>query len=789
MNFYDFEEIKSVGDCVALAENLGASVDRTGRCAAVWRGGDGPNVAVSRDEWYDHKAKVGGGIIDLCAVAKFGGDIQQAQNYLGEWLKLTPKMQTKKLAWASQRYDELIGKGYQEAKRYSYTDLDGNLVHFVARLEHPTLEKEFLQGTPNGWGLRDTTPILYRLADWVHAPFVCVVEGEKDADTVIDRIGFPATTNCGGSEKWRPEYAEHFRGKNVVILRDNDEAGEKHARRVACELKDVAKQLFVICPSALPKGDVTDWVDKEGGTKEQLFQLMKAATPIDLSTLEDIDPLVDAAKSANRIEFSNYTEFKQQEGNKVKVMRSPRQINDIIEDVHRRFMGFPRKVGNSKFMFDHDRESHEIVYLHDASELIAWVGRKSKRRVAWGEGDSMVTKGEIFKGLLAEARRYESISYVPDWPSRPDVYYAHSPLPKPSPGFQFFNQFVDFFAPASEAYRTFLKAFICAPIWYLERIPRPGWIIDSQDGAGAGKTTMVELVSMLYGADPIRTNKQELRTDIGKLIKRIVSTEGRIARILLADNVTGDFHSAELSDMMTAGAISGIAPYGRGEESRPNNLTYVITANSATVDNDLSDRCFFIQVCRPKRSGNWKRKVLNFIEDHRLQILADIFGMLEVDRREDYETDPQTRFPEFEETILRAVCKDPQDYYEALACLAESKAASNSEDEHAKTIEDEFSSRLIEAGRQPGREYIFIRNDVAKHWLIDIFGSEPGGNAMQYLRNLAKNRLTGHFDIKPERYPHNGPNRRRGIMWRPQQHDGGSPRVIGLKNKKVVEII
>lgn len=789
MNFYSFDEIKQRANCVTFVESvLGAQLNRDGRCAAVWRGGDGMNVSVEREKWYDHKAKTGGGIIELCATAKFNGDIQQAQNFLGEWLRLEPKNKVRKSLPVHSRYDDLIAEGYKDVKRYGYHDLDGNLVHLVARLEHPEKKKEFIQGTPDGWGLRGVTPILYRLSDWINSTFVCIVEGEKDADTLND-LGIPATTNCGGADKWRPEYAEKFQGKNVVIIRDNDESGEKHADRVARELKDSAKRIVVICPSKLPKGDVTDWIQKEGGTTEKLIEIIQRAPALNLAELEGIDPLVTAAKEANRFDFSNFTESKEQIGAQTKTVRHPRQINAIIEDIHKRFMGFPRRVGGSKFMFDHDRESHKIVHIHAADELFAWIGRKSKRKVAWAIGDAMVTKAEIFKGLAAEAHTYEAVSNVPDWPRRDDVYYAHPPLPDPSPGFHYFHDLVEFFNPASDAYRTMLKAFICAPLWYINGIPRPGWIIDSEDGAGTGKTTLVELVAKLYMGSPIRTNKQELKTNVTEIIKRLVSTEGRLSRILLADNITGDFHCAELSDFMTAESISGKAPYGRGEEIRPNNLTYVITANSATVDNDLSDRCFFIKVCKPKRSGNWKREVLEYIEKYRYNIIADIMGMLQERKSEPLEMDLTTRFPEFEETILWGVCGDLEEYSEAIAALAESRSSSNIEDEHAKTIEDEFMARLIDCGRQPGQEYIFIRSDVAKLWVDEIIGQEKSGSSMQYLRNLAKNGLTERFDTKPERYPSHGPLRRRGIMWRPEKHNGSSVRIIGVKNRKVVEIV
>lgn len=786
MKFYSFDEIRERGSCLAFLAGIGLTPDRSGRVPATWRGGDGPNVAVSDKEWYDHRAKVGGGILELCMAVR-QCDIQQAQNYLGEWLGLTPKATRGGNPTVKSRYNDLLADGYREVCRYGYVDEAGTLIHFVSRLEHAEKPKEFLQGTPKGWGLGDVVPVLYRLPDWATSERVVIVEGEKDADAVNDVLKLPATTNCGGAENWRPEYARAFGGKHVVICRDNDEAGERHARVVSASLVGVAASVRVVCPSSTPKGDVSDWIAKEGGNRSQFLAMAKAATELTSADVADVNPALETAKDANKTDFRNFTEQKMKIGNQTKTIREPRQINAIIADIHRRFCGFPRRVGDSRYLFDHDHDSGRIVFIETPAALFAWMSRKSKRIVEWAEGANMVTKAEIYSALTAEAATYEAISYVPDWPKRADVYYAHPPMPKPSPMNQYFDGLIEFFTPADEANRTLLKAFFCAPLWYVKGLPRPGWIIDSRDGAGSGKTTLVEALASLFAGSPIRVNRQQLKTGIEDVTKRLVSTEGRQARVFLADNITGNFYCAELADFMTAESISGKAPYGRGEESRPNNLTYVITSNSATVDNDLSDRCFFVHLAKPRRSATWKRDLLRYIAEFRFNILADIVGMLEAKSK--LEVEPMTRFPEFEALILRGVCETYDEFESAIATLSASRADSNVEDEHAQTIEDEFAARMIDVGRRPGEEFIFIRSEVAKYWLDEILGREIAGHPMQYLRNLTKNGLATRFKLDPERFPHNGTARRRGIMWTPENHDGGSPRILGLKNRKVIEVV
>lgn len=120
---------------------------------------------------------------------------------------------------------------------YDYVDEERRLLFQVVRLCNP---RDFKQRRPDGnggwiWNLKGVRRVLYRLPQLVAADaaeLVFVVEGEKDADTLA-RLGLVATTNPGGAGKWRPEYNRYLNGRRVVILSDNDDAGERHAELVA----------------------------------------------------------------------------------------------------------------------------------------------------------------------------------------------------------------------------------------------------------------------------------------------------------------------------------------------------------------------------------------------------------------------------------------------------------------------------------------------------------------------------------------------------------------------------
>jgi hypothetical protein len=159
---------------------------------------------------------------------------------------------------------------------YQYRDEHGRLLYEVVRY----IPKTFAQRRPDGhggwtWNLDGVRRVPYRLplllaADPAQPVFV--TEGEKDADALV-KLGLVATTNAGGAGKWRDEYADVLAGRHVVILPDNDDAGERHAAQVAQSLHGKAASVKVIrLPGLPPKGDVSDWL-MAGGTAERLLEL------------------------------------------------------------------------------------------------------------------------------------------------------------------------------------------------------------------------------------------------------------------------------------------------------------------------------------------------------------------------------------------------------------------------------------------------------------------------------------------------------------------------------------
>ena len=129
--------------------------------------------------------------------------------------------------------------------------------------------------------LQEQPKILYNLPKLLNAikngyP-VYIVEGEKDVNSMT-KLGLIATTapsgGGNGNKKWLDSYSKYFKGANVVILPDNDEAGQSFAKEIKSKLKNYAHATKLITISDKLKGDITDWIN-EGHDLNDFLDILK----------------------------------------------------------------------------------------------------------------------------------------------------------------------------------------------------------------------------------------------------------------------------------------------------------------------------------------------------------------------------------------------------------------------------------------------------------------------------------------------------------------------------------
>jgi hypothetical protein len=167
-------------------------------------------------------------------------------------------------------------------KIYDYVDPDGNLLFQVCRKDN----KDFLQRQPGDMGswiynLNGIQRVLYRLPEVLKAKEVIIVEGEKDVDN-LRALGLTATTSPGGSKSWKNQYVDHLKGKNIVLIPDNDNEGREYMTGVAESLNGRASLKWVTLPGVPKKGDASDYIarfsDKDEAA-ENLSILIENARP------------------------------------------------------------------------------------------------------------------------------------------------------------------------------------------------------------------------------------------------------------------------------------------------------------------------------------------------------------------------------------------------------------------------------------------------------------------------------------------------------------------------------
>lgn len=150
--------------------------------------------------------------------------------------------------------------------------------------------RRYQPGAPTERKMRNTTGYgkvrIYRVNDikkyqsiWICGGEIkALVAGHMFSDNEKE-VGAIATT--GGEGSWNDVWSSMFVGKNVYVCMDIDDAGIKAARTIADKLYPFAAQVKIIKlpldKDVHPKGDINDFIGREGGTVEDLIRLMADA--------------------------------------------------------------------------------------------------------------------------------------------------------------------------------------------------------------------------------------------------------------------------------------------------------------------------------------------------------------------------------------------------------------------------------------------------------------------------------------------------------------------------------
>lgn len=158
--------------------------------------------------------------------------------------------------------------------KWEYHNRADEVVGLMLRWNEPGGKKHFVAISLCGeaWviGGMPEPRLLYNLPALRDAAIVYVPEGEKAVDALL-AMGLVATTSAHGAKSPHKSDWSPLAGKKVVILPDNDEAGEAYAESVFAELQKVLpapSTKIVRLPDLPPHGDIVDWQESQGAAAD-----------------------------------------------------------------------------------------------------------------------------------------------------------------------------------------------------------------------------------------------------------------------------------------------------------------------------------------------------------------------------------------------------------------------------------------------------------------------------------------------------------------------------------------
>lgn len=419
-------------------------------------------------------------------------------------------------------------------------------------------------------------------------------------------------------------------------------------------------------------------------------------------------------------------------------------IDDMFKHLRKITDGFPIRI-SEQLCF---RDESKIVPIKSPAALFARIDHYAQ--VDWQRGG--VTKEEFYEGLMQRAPKYDWACDSPHFPKIPKVYYTCK-FPKANRTHAL-DELLDRLKPATPIDRQLIEASAMTVFWGGPNGKRPGFVIttklggDAKKGVGTGKTTLVEILGKLVGGYlSVRTN-----TSPDRVLSGLLSPNSWPYRIALIDNLkTYRFSNDLIESLITCEEINGHRLHF-GHATRPNLLTTFVTVNGAAFSKDMADRFISIQLKRPKTNGNWYTETVNFIEQNREDIIADIHWRLEQptkplekqDRWQPWGTEVLSRL-ENPDSILEELCKrreeideDDQDAADAL--------------QHIRAcLKAECTNLCVDTS------VICIPSPMMTAWIRKLKPTLSDRQAAQYAHQLQSSQFRPHHDKKGRYYLWVGP--------------------------------
>ena len=425
------------------------------------------------------------------------------------------------------------------------------------------------------------------------------------------------------------------------------------------------------------------------------------------------------------------------DGEKVTITLA-KPIDRILLELSQTTGGWPRKVSGLVFVGDETGNRplpgpSALRVFSKPDDMFAWMHEVAIVHWASGRGKpainhktkapaSVVSKPEFFAYTEQVCRpEYVGVEYLPHYPIVDGIYYAPCKLPTATG--DCLKELLDRVNAETPVDRALLFAALLTPGWGGPCGARPAFILTSEFGRGVGKTQTVERFAQIWGGC-ITISSETEKWDSAK--SRLLSDAALPIRCVLIDNMRRKMASADLESMLTAPIIDGHRMY-QGQFSRPNRMTFFVTANTPRMSQDLADRAVLVRIGQQQHSGEWATWIERFMADNRPQLLADLLGALAQPKRSEIPRELRDRWASWQAAILELFPNGP----DLAKAIKERRPLVDSDADDALEVRSELEAELAERGHDPETEQVKIsRQDMAeileRRGLIDKKFSKRG---------------------------------------------------------------
>lgn len=380
------------------------------------------------------------------------------------------------------------------------------------------------------------------------------------------------------------------------------------------------------------------------------------------------------------------------------------QIAGAIRDT---FGGWPKSIGGMLVTLNKRRgadglpTASSLRWMNTHSKLTAWIHGVCSLFMHNGqcidletrEGTTPVTRQELYDALAetdADGFAFRSVELLPHEPKVPGVCYVECNLPNPTGAA--LREFLDRMNPATEMDCQKIKAMLGTCFWGGDAGSRPMFIIASDDGRGAGKTTLAQAVGDIAGG-AIGFFEGE---DPDTFRQRLLSDSALSSRVVVLDNLKSVLSSGWLEAMVTSPCIEGKKMFF-GQMSKPNHMTWIVTANVPTFSADLASRAVVIKLGKPQYGGGFDEWLATFMRTRRAELIADVLDWLRSPVASEIPVPEQDRFGRWQRAILQRLPDGRAIAADVKAQRSELDSEADQADEVARLFEV-----LIEIGRGGG---------------------------------------------------------------------------------------